>query len=284
MRLAAYETEGQVGLAASIEGGPFRGLLSTDPKYPGDLDEIIAQGADLADISPKFEKAPAVDLSSVKLLPPLRRPGKILCVGLNYHAHAKEFSDMDVVKYPEIFARFASCLIGHESPVIKPEQSDQLDWEGELAVVIGKGGRGIRKSGALDHVFGYSIFNDVSVRDYQKRVGQWTMGKNFDSTGPFGPWVATPSELPAGGSGLRITTRLNGEIVQDSNTSLLIFDVPTLIEYLSAVMTLGPGDVIVTGTPGGVGVSRVPQLFMKAGDRVEVEIERLGVLSNPVTL
>jgi 2-keto-4-pentenoate hydratase/2-oxohepta-3-ene-1,7-dioic acid hydratase in catechol pathway len=223
-------------------------------------------------------------LEKANLLPPLSKPGKILCVGLNYHAHAKEFSNLDTVKYPEIFARFSTCLVGHKGRVVKPSLSDQLDFEGELAVVIGKAGRSIPKSKALEHVAGYSIFNDVTVRDFQKRVGQWTMGKNFDTTGPFGPWMATPDELPPGGAGLRISTRLNGQVMQDSNTDCLIFDVPTLIEYVSSAMTLLPGDFIATGTPGGIGAARSPQVFMKAGDLVEVEIERLGILSNPVVL
>jgi 2-keto-4-pentenoate hydratase/2-oxohepta-3-ene-1,7-dioic acid hydratase in catechol pathway len=281
VKLAVFQKDSLVGLAAS-DGSAFRGLTEDAPDYPGDLDALIARGASLGEVGAGLLKnAPEVDLEKVTPLPPLRRPGKILCVGLNYHAHVEEFGSSKKA-FPEIFARFQSCLVGHKAPVVKPAQSDKVDYEGELAVIIGRRGRSVSKDKALDLVVGYSIFNDVSIRDYQTRVTQWTMGKNFDSTGPFGPWLATPDELPPGGAHLSLVTRLNGQVMQDSNTDLLIYDVPALIEYLSAVMTLEPGDVIVSGTPGGVGMARNPQVFMKAGDTIEVEIERLGALVNPV--
>ena len=271
------------GMAVS-EGEGFRALVSTDAGYAADLEDLLRMGISLEAIGRSFRHASELDLEKVKLLPPILKPGKILCVGLNYHAHVKEFSSTYEVKYPEIFARFASCLVGHKGAVTKPELSDQVDYEGELAVVIGKAGRSISRHKAIEHVAGYSIFNDVTIRDYQKRVSQWTMGKNFDGTGPFGPWLVTPDELPPGAAGLRLTTRLNGKIMQDSNTDNLIFDVPALIEFLSSAMTLSPGDVIITGTPGGIGASRNPQIFMEAGDVIEVEIERIGILSNQVAL
>ena len=184
--------------------------------------------------------------------------------------------------YPTIFARFASSLIGHGAPILRPAASVQLDYEGEMVAVIGKGGRHIAKNQALDHVIGYSIFNDASIRDFQTKSPQWTVGKNFDGTGAFGPVFVTADELPPGGKGLRIQTRLNGEIVQNASTDDMIFDVVSLISIISEAITLEPGDILVTGTPSGVGVARKPQLFMKHGDICEVELEGVGILSNVV--
>ncbi|MDR2946361.1 MAG: fumarylacetoacetate hydrolase family protein [Candidatus Adiutrix sp.] len=281
MKLAMFEKDGRIGLAAG-DGKVFNGLTEADSGYPGDLDRLMASGADLAAVGKALQSAPAVDLAKVRLLPPLRKPGKIVCVGVNYKDHAEESGHSPTALYPEIFARFASSLIGAGAPIIKPAASDQVDYEGELVVVIGKAGRNVPKSKALEHVAAYSVFNDVSIRDFQMRVTQWVMGKNFDDSGPFGPWLTTADELPPGAAGLRLTTRLNGQVLQDANTKDLIFDVATLIEFLTQGMTLNPGDIIITGTPGGVGVSRKPQVFMKAGDRCEIEIEGVGLLSNPV--
>ena len=176
----------------------------------------------------------------------------------------------------------ASSLVGHNAPIVKPSISDQLDYEGEMAMIIGRKGRSIPKEKALEYIAGYSIFNDASVRDFQLRTSQWTVGKNFDGTGAFGPWLVTPDELPAGARGLRIQTRLNGTVLQDSNTSAMLFDVADQIAYLSQAVTIEPGDVFVTGTPSGVGSSRNPKLFMKIGDVCEIEIEKIGILRNPV--
>ncbi len=189
---------------------------------------------------------------------------------------------MRVPEFPTIFARFNSCLIGHGAAIIKPEVSDQLDYEGEMVAVIGRGGKDIALGDALGHVAAYSVFNDASIRDYQLKTPQWTVGKNFDSTGAFGPWLVTPDEVPAGASGLQLETRLNGEVVQSASTADMIFDVAHTIALLSKCMSLQAGDVLVMGTPPGVGLARTPPLFMKAGDRVEVEIEGIGLLSNPV--
>jgi 2-keto-4-pentenoate hydratase/2-oxohepta-3-ene-1,7-dioic acid hydratase in catechol pathway len=216
------------------------------------------------------------------LLPPLRRPEKVICVGLNYREHSAE-SGFNQPDYPTLFGRFNSSLIGDGAPIVRPRASIQLDFEGELVAIIGKPGRNIDGSDALDHVVGYSIFNDASVRDFQFKSPQWTVGKNFDGTGAFGPCLVTADELPPGGKGLRLQTRLNGEVVQDASTDDMVFDVATLITIISEAMTLNSGDVIVTGTPSGVGLSRKPPLFMRAGDFVEIEIEKIGVLSNPVT-
>lgn len=275
-----FRSEGKQGVAV-VQGGEAHGLTEDQPAYPGTLHSLLTRGADLEKEAAKLSQAPAVDLSAIEYLPPIDRPGKILCVGLNYFTHAQE-SRMTPPQTPEIFARFANTLLGSGAPIVRPAVSEQLDFEAELAVVIGRGGRNIPKSEALDHVAGYSAFNDVSVRDYQLRNTQWTMGKNFDTTGPFGPFLVTPDDLPEEASNLRITTKLNGETVQDATTADLIFDVATLIAYISSAMTLEAGDVIITGTPGGVGMARKPKLWMKPGDRVEVEIEGVGKLSNPV--
>lgn len=222
-----------------------------------------------------------LDEPAISYLPPLTAPSKIICVGINYWDHAQE-NKLETPAHPTFFARFTSSLIGHQQPILRPMVSEQLDYEGELAVIIGKPGKHIVKERALEHVAGYSIFNDASVRDYQSRGRQWTLGKNFDATGPFGPDFVTADELPAGGKGLRLTTRLNGASVQSSNTDKLIFDVATLIASLSEAMTLETGDVIVTGTPGGIGFFRDPKLFMKQGDICEIEIEGIGTLRNPI--
>ena len=184
--------------------------------------------------------------------------------------------------YPAIFLRVPTSLVGAGAPIVRPRVSDQLDFEGELVAVIGRGGRHIPKASALDHVVGYSVFNEASVRDFQLKPAQWTVGKNFDGTGAFGPALTTADELPPGATGLAIRTRLNGQVVQDSTTASLIFDVATLVSTLSEAMTLSPGDIIVTGTPSGVGLARNPPLWMKPGDVCEVEIAGIGLLSNPV--
>lgn len=280
MRFAMVRRRGVRGIALAAEGC-LRGMDENDARYPGSLHELLAAQADLAAVARQLAAAPALDPSAVEFLPPIERPGKILCVGLNYRAHAAE-AEAQVAAVPEIFARFANTLVGHDAAILLPQQSQQLDYEGELVAVIGRGGRAIAGKDALGHVAGYAVFNDASVRDYQFRTKQWTMGKNFDRTGAFGPWLVTADELPAGAAGLRLTTTLNGAVVQQGSTADLIFDVASLVEYLSGAMTLEPGDLIVTGTPAGVGFARKPPLWMRAGDRIEVEIERIGRLSNPI--
>jgi 2-keto-4-pentenoate hydratase/2-oxohepta-3-ene-1,7-dioic acid hydratase in catechol pathway len=282
VRFAAYRSIHGKGLAVSLPGGEFRGLPETDSSFPGHLDQLIADGhAALESAARKLAQAAILDESAVTWLPPLPHPGKIVCVGLNYVDHSLE-SGFTPPTYPTIFARFASSLIGHGAPILRPTVSVQLDYEGEMVAVIGKAGRHIAKSHALDHVIGYSIFNDASIRDFQTKSPQWTVGKNFDATGPFGPVFVTADELPAGGKGLKIQTRLNGQIVQNATTDDMIFDIATLISILSEAITLSPGDIIVSGTPSGVGMARKPQLFMKHGDVCEVELEGVGVLRNPV--
>ena len=282
MRFAAYRSGDSEGFAVRLPDAGFHGLSAKDAKYPGNLATLIAAGPQaLKDAAAVLAGSAAIDPRMAKFLPPLPAPGKIVCVGLNYVDHSLE-SGFTPPAYPTIFARFTSSLIGHEAPILRPVASIQLDYEGEMVAVIGKGGRHIPKGQALDHVAGYSIFNDASIRDFQTKSPQWTVGKNFDCTGAFGPLFVTADELPAGGKGLKIQTRLNGQIVQDATTADMIFDVATLIAILSEAITLNPGDIIVSGTPSGVGMARKPPLFMTHGDVVEVEIEGIGVLRNPV--
>ena len=281
MRFIRFEDAHGVGLAIEINGRTH-GLHEKDAGFPGTLAALVGKGASaLKAAGEKLAAGPAVDLAKAKALPPFPQPPKIICVGLNYRDHSAE-SGFKQPDYPTLFTRFATSLVGHDAPVVRPKVSDKFDYEGELVAVIGQGGRHISKADALKHVVGYSIFNDVSVRDYQFKSPQWTVGKNFDGTGPFGPVFVTADELPPGASGLKIQTRLNGQIMQDDNTDNMVFDVATLIATISEAITLEAGDVIVTGTPSGVGQSRKPPVFMKAGDRIEVEIEKIGVLSNPV--
>lgn len=282
MYFLTFRTGGKTGLAASQDGKAFRGLIEGDAAYPGSLDELIRQApAQQKAAASKLLACQPVDLAKVESLMPLGSPGKIICVGLNYRDHASE-SGHKPPEYPTLFARFASSLVGPNDPIVRPIDSVQLDYEGELVAVIGKAGRRISKADALDHVAGYSIFNDASVRDFQLRTPQWTLGKNFDGTGAFGPVFVTADALPLGARGLKLQTRLNGQVMQSASTDDLIFDVATLVADISAGLSLDPGDLIVTGTPSGVGAARKPQVFMKAGDVCEIEVERIGVLRNRI--
>jgi 2-keto-4-pentenoate hydratase/2-oxohepta-3-ene-1,7-dioic acid hydratase in catechol pathway len=282
MRFAAFKSAGQEGLAAAGPDRQFHGLLTTDAAYPGSLDALVAGGsAALHRAAQTLAEGLEIDVSEVTLLPPLRSPGKIICVGLNYVDHSIE-SGFVVPDYPTIFTRFTSTLVASGAPIVRPKASTQLDYEGEMVAILGSGGRHIREEDALDHVLGYSIFNDASVRDYQRKSPQWTVGKNFDGTGAFGPHLVTADELPRGANGLHIQTRLNGAVVQNASTSDMVFSIARLIAILSEAITLSAGDIIVSGTPAGVGMARNPQLFMKHGDFCEVEIEGIGTLRNPV--
>lgn len=219
--------------------------------------------------------------SAITFLPPIPAPGKILCLGLNYAEHVAE-GGYDRADWPAIFLRCARSLTAHEAEIVRPSVSEQLDFEAELAVIVGKEIRHATDDEALDSVFGYACFNDGSVRDYQRKTIQWTMGKNFESTGSFGPAIVTADALPRGGAGLAISCRLNGELVQNANTSQMIFQVGETLRLLSECVTLDPGDVVVMGTPSGVGHARRPPLWMQPGDVVEVEIEGIGVLRNVI--
>ncbi|WP_375381835.1 fumarylacetoacetate hydrolase family protein [uncultured Sphingomonas sp.] len=221
-----------------------------------------------------------IAVADVTLLAPVPRPGKVICIGLNYRAHAEEGGNA-IPDYPSVFLRGPTSLVGPGGAIILPACSDKLDYEAELGVVIGRTATNVRAD-PLDYVAGYCCFNDGTLRDYQRKTSQWTAGKNFDGTGAFSAELVTPDELPAGASGLRIQARLNGEVMQDSDTADMIFDVATLITLMSEVMTLEPGDVIATGTPSGVGYARKPPVFMRDGDRIEIEIDRIGTASNPI--
>ena len=229
--------------------------------------------------------APELPLAGLHHLPVIPRPEKIVCAVRNYMDHHQEViaagMQRELSEEPPIFLRVWRSQVGHGQPVVMPRVSNTLDWEGELAVVIGAPGRDIPIDRAWEHVAGYAVYNDVSVREWQFHAKQIASGKNFEGTGPFGPWMVTADEI-APGRELRLRTRLNGETVQDSHTGHMIFGIPKLIAYASTIFTLVPGDVIATGTPAGVGWSRKPQRFMKAGDVVEVEIEAIGTLRNPV--
>lgn len=275
MRFVSFKEGSERGVAYLRDGSWHR-------TGEADLLTMIQQdAAGLSDTS-RFSSGVKVDLDEVRLLPLLPRPPKIICVGLNYLDHAAESPYKDLPQYPTFFARFSTSLVSHGQPMIRPTLSEQFDFEGELVAVIGKEGRHIPKERALDHVLGYSIFNEGSVRDYQFKSPQWTVGKNFDGTGAFGPVLVTADELPPGAAGLRIETRLNGEKMQSANTKDLIYPVADLVSIASESMTLEPGDVIVTGTPAGIGWARKPPIFMRPGDVCEVEIEQVGVLRNPI--
>ena len=282
MRFLTFQSGGTLGIGVAAGSGEIRGLLAGEKGYPGDLGTLLAMGETaLRSAGTQLSAARTFDPAAIQWLPPLRAPSKIICIGLNYSAHAAE-GGFEIPTYPSVFVRFSSTLIGHRAPLLRPRESIRLDYEVELVAVIGRAGRRIAKEAALSHVIGYSVFNDASIRDYQMKTPQWTVGKNFDGTGAFGPYLVTHDEVPPGGNGLKLRTRLNGRLLQDGTTSDLIFDVATLISLLSEACTLLPGDILVTGTPAGVGFARRPPIFMKAGDVCEVEVEGVGTLVNPV--
>jgi acylpyruvate hydrolase len=247
------------------------------------LESLLERGVDLVEYAQTNPGKETISFSGLKLLPPLRRPPKIICVGLNFADHTSE-SKYEQPDYPTLFFRVHTSLIAHEQPMVRPAVTDSegLDFEGEIAVVLGKGGRHIAREDALSHVVGYSVFNDGSVREYQFKTPQWTVGKNFDGTGAFGPDLVTADELPPGVKGLLLETRLNGEVVQSANTDEMVFDVESLISIISEAITLEAGDVIVSGTPSGIGWARQPKLLMKAGDVCEVSVEKIGTLRNVI--
>lgn len=284
MKLMMYEHGGSTKLGAVI-GDEVVDLKAADSSLPADIlgmieggDAALAKAKAAADAAPDNCRMPIADAKPAR---PIERPEKFFCIGLNYALHAKE-GGHDIPTYPSMFTRVPGSIIPAGAEVIKPKSSEQLDYECELAIIIGKGGRHITEDNALDHVFGYTLFNDVSVRDFQRKIPQWIPGKNFDATGPFGPHVVTADELPLGASGLRIMTRVNGQTMQDSNTADMIFSTAKIIAILSEFMTLSPGDVIAAGTPSGVAHARKPPAWMKAGDVVEVEVEGIGILKNPI--
>jgi 2-keto-4-pentenoate hydratase/2-oxohepta-3-ene-1,7-dioic acid hydratase in catechol pathway len=281
MRLINFLLDGHPRLGARV-GDKVVDLTAAG--LPASVDALLRMG------EPGMTQAQAalaaadstVSLAGLVYLPPVLHPAKAIAVGLNYVDHAAESPYKDPPKFPILFNRYRSSWVAHNHDIVRPHISTAFDYECELVVVIGRPGRYIGKEDALSHVAGYSIFNDGSIRDYQLRTTQWMIGKNFDDSAGFGPELVTADELPAGASGLRIQTRLNGQVVQDANTRDMIFDVATLVHACAEAMTLNVGDIIISGTPSGVGMARKPPLYMKAGDVCEIEIEQIGVLRNTV--
>jgi len=285
MRYVTFSKPGGTAVGARA-GDAIIDLSIAAPQLPPTLEAILALGGLATEAVEHALKKAARHArllpNELTYLPPILRPGKIICVGLNYIDHVSESPYKNVPDYPVFFARFANSLVAHQQGLVRPHVSEEFDYEGELVAVIGQRGRYVPRDRALDLVAGYSVFNDASLRDYQFKSTQWLVGKDFDGTGAFGPEVVTADELAAGATGLRLTTRLNGAVVQSANTSDMIFPVNQLVALISEVMTLEPGDLIVTGTPAGVGFARNPQLWMAPGDVCEVEIEGVGLLRNPV--
>jgi 2-keto-4-pentenoate hydratase/2-oxohepta-3-ene-1,7-dioic acid hydratase in catechol pathway len=267
MRLATFVTNAQEPQAGIIDGEKITGLGS-------DMIAVISAGMAPATSGPSY------DLRDVKLLAPIPRPPKLICVGLNYRDHAEE-TRMEIPKVPTIFNKFPNVVIGPGDNIVLPRVSDRPDYEAEFAFVIGRGGRYIPAARAMEHVFGYTIVNDVSARDYQMATSQWLMGKTFDTFAPMGPWIVTADEI-ADPHGLDIWLEIDGERLQSSNTRELIFKIPELIEFISRVVTLETGDVVITGTPAGVGFARKPPRYLKAGDKVSIHVQGVGTLTNPV--
>ncbi|MGH1413584.1 MAG: fumarylacetoacetate hydrolase family protein [Pelagimonas sp.] len=281
MRLASYKTpEGPTVGVKTPQG--FVDITEIDPALPRDMRALLSLGlpSDLQERATAMV-AQARQVEPEDLLPVVTNPGKILCMGLNYSDHARE-SGMEIPTYPVVFMRTATSLLAPGAPLRFSPLSEALDFEAELAVVIGREGTEISEEEALGYVAGYAVFNDLTYRDYQFRSPQWTMGKNFDDTGPLGPELVTPDEVPEGATGLSVRLTINGDVYQDGNTSEMIFPIAKTISELSAVMTLQPGDVIVTGTPAGVGMGREPAVYLKRGDVCEVEIEGIGTLRTPI--
>jgi 2-keto-4-pentenoate hydratase/2-oxohepta-3-ene-1,7-dioic acid hydratase in catechol pathway len=222
-----------------------------------------------------------VSLADLRLLPVIPNPGKIVCVGLNYDEHVRE-TRRQITQHPTLFVRFAESQVGHEQDIMLPAETNQLDYEGEIAVIVGKSGRRISVNNAWEHIAGYTCYNDASVRDWQAASNQWTAGKNFSRTGAFGPWMVTTDEIVPGQT-MTLVTRLNGKEVQRATTDMMIHSIPELISHISTFTPLQIGDVIVTGTPGGIGSRRMPPIFLASGDVLEVEVDRIGTLRNRVS-
>ena len=282
MRLVNFHADDGVHIGV-VNGDDVIDLTSVDAAAPRDIQAVIADDAFQAvqSIADKATDADMRKFDSLSFALPVSSPGKILCLGLNYMEHVNE-GIFEKQPFPTVFMRTATSMIAHNKPLIRPSVSETLDFEAELALIVGKRSRHLTEENALDAVAGYSCANDGSVREFQRHTIQWTMGKNFDNTGPFGPVFVTADELPAGAKGLNIECRLNGQTVQSSNTDMMMFPVVETLIYITQGLTLEPGDVILMGTPSGVGHARKPPLWMKDGDVVEVEIEQVGLLRNTI--
>jgi 2-keto-4-pentenoate hydratase/2-oxohepta-3-ene-1,7-dioic acid hydratase in catechol pathway len=287
MKIVGFELNNKQHLGV-VDGDKVIDIQAVDASAPADLgDYLRANNGDMKPLAALAGKAPAsarIPLAGLKFTLPVTRPGKIICLGLNYLDHVKEGPQKDnIPKFQSIFFRMLTSLVPAGKPLMRPKKSIQLDYEGEMVVIIGKRAKHLTLESATDCVAGYSIANEGSVREYQRHTTQWGMGKNFDRTGSVGPWMVTADELPKGGKGLKIETRLNGNTMQSSNTDLLMFPVAESLVYLTEGITLEPGDILLTGTPSGVGHARKPEpVWMKAGDNVEVEVQGIGVLKNGI--
>jgi 2-keto-4-pentenoate hydratase/2-oxohepta-3-ene-1,7-dioic acid hydratase in catechol pathway len=287
MKIVGFETNEGVRLGV-VDGDSVIDLQAVDPTVPNDLGTWLkSSDGDLKPLADLAKKAPASarrPLAGLKFTLPVTKPGKIICLGLNYLDHVKEGPQKDnIPKFQSIFFRMLSSLTPHLQPLMRPQKSIQFDYEGELVVIIGKRAKHLTLENAADCVAGYTCGNEGSIREYQRHTTQWGMGKNFDRTGSVGPWMVSADELPRGGKGLKIETRLNGKTMQSSNTDLFMFPVAESLVYLTEGITLEPGDILFTGTPSGVGHARKPEpVWMKAGDVAEVEIQGIGTLRNPI--
>ncbi len=287
MKIVSFETKNGVRLGV-VEGDTVIDVQAADAAAPNDLGEWLRRGnGDLKPLADLTKKAPAgarVSLVGLKYALPVTRPGKIICLGLNYLDHVKEGPNRDnIPKFPSIFFRVLTSMVPHLAPIMRPRESIQLDYEAEMVAIVGKRAKHLTMDNAVAYIAGYSCANEGSVREFQRHTTQWGMGKNFDRTGGFGPWMVTADELPPGAKGLKIVSRLNGNTMQSDNTANIMFPLAETLVYLTKGMTLEPGDVILTGTPSGVGHARKPDpVWMKAGDTCEIEVEGVGVLRNPV--
>jgi len=286
MKIVAFEGPGGPRIGV-VEGDQIVDLQAAEPRIPNDLGAWLAKtNGDTLELGEIAKRAPASarkPLSSITYTLPVGRPGKIICLGLNYLEHVKEGSQRDnIPKFPTIFMRGLTSLVPHGAPIIRPQASETLDYEAELILVVGKRAKHLTAANATSCVAGYSCGNEGSVREFQRKTTQWDMGKNFDRTGGFGPWLVTADELPDAAKGLKIQSRLSGTVMQSDNTDNMMFPIVEMLVYITQGITLEPGDVIFTGTPSGVGHARKPPVWMKNGDTIEVEIERIGTLRNPI--
>jgi len=287
MKVVGFEADGGLRLGI-VEGDQVVDLQAADAKVPANLAEVLAaNNGDLKPLGEVAKRAPASarrPLSGLKFGLPVARPGKIICMGLNYLEHVKEGSQRDnIPKFPSIFMRGLTSMVPHGEPILRPKASEQLDYEAEMMLIVGKRAKHLTLSNATSIVAGYSCGNEGSVREFQRKTTQWDMGKNFDRTGGFGPWMVTADELPEAGKGLKIESRLNGKVMQSDNTDNMMFPVREMLVYITQGLTLEPGDIIFTGTQSGVGHARKPNpVWMKNGDTCEIEIEGVGVLRNPI--
>jgi 2-keto-4-pentenoate hydratase/2-oxohepta-3-ene-1,7-dioic acid hydratase in catechol pathway len=278
MRLATFKTAQGASYGVVTGKGIVDLRRYLGNQYP-DLKALIEANA-LDQAKKHSSEAPDYQVSDVTWLPVITNPGKIICVGLNYQEHVVE-TGRDNTEQPAIFLRLAESQVGHKQPIVRPRESTNLDFEAEIAAIVGKAGRRISQKDSWGHIAGYSCYNDGSVRDWQRHTIQWTAGKNFAQTGGFGPWMVSADDIPPGTT-MTLSCRLNGERMQHASTEQMIFKIPKIIEYVSTWTTLLPGDVLVTGTPGGVGARRNPPVWMKPGDKVEIEIDKVGVLENGI--